>query len=70
VLALAAWLWDNGRNDEAAPVRVYWPTFRDNVTVAGISVVKTLRKLARHAGMLGRRPREIEARRWDGPANE
>jgi len=25
-LALAGWLWDNGRDDEAAVVRVFWPT--------------------------------------------
>jgi hypothetical protein len=69
-LPLAGWLWDNGRDDESAAVRVFWTTLRDNVTVAGVSVEQTLRELAQHAAMLGRRAREIEARRWDGPANE
>jgi hypothetical protein len=30
-LALAGWLRDNDRDDEAAVVRVFWPTLRDNV---------------------------------------
>jgi hypothetical protein len=61
-LALASWLRDNGRDDEAAAVRVYWPTLRDNVTVSGVSVELTVRELARHAARLGRRAREIEGR--------
>jgi hypothetical protein len=60
-LALAAWLWDNGREDEAAAVRVYWPTLRDNID-AGVSVEHTLRELARHSGKLGRKAREIKGR--------
>src|SRR5215468_7837320 len=35
-LHLASWLWDNDRDDEAAAVQVFWPTLRDNVTVAGV----------------------------------
>jgi hypothetical protein len=61
-LALAAWLWDNKRDNEAAAVRVFWPTLRDDVTVSGVSVELTLRELARHAVKLGRRAREIEGR--------
>jgi uncharacterized protein (TIGR02996 family) len=61
-LALAGWLADNGRDDEAAAVRVFWPTLRHDVTVSGMSVELTLRELARHAGRLGRRAREIEGR--------
>jgi uncharacterized protein (TIGR02996 family) len=61
-LAVAGWLSDNGRNDEAAAVRVFWPTLRDNVTVSGVSVEQTLRDLARHAIRLGKRAREIEGR--------
>jgi hypothetical protein len=54
-------VWDNGRDDEAAAVRVFWPTLRDNID-AGVSVEQTLRELARHAARLGRRAREIEGR--------
>ena len=61
-LALAGWLWDNGRDDEAAAVRVFWPTLRDTVTVSGVSVEQTLREVARHAVKLGRKAREIEGR--------
>jgi len=61
-LALASWLEDNGRDDEAAAVRVFWPTLRDNVTVAGLSVNVALRELTRHAAALGRRARQIEDR--------
>src|SRR5262245_31064128 len=59
-LALAAWLTDEGRDDEAAVVRVFWPTLRDNLTVAGVSLGATLRDVARHARRLGQRAREIE----------
>ena len=64
-LAPSSWLWDNGRDDEAAAVRVFWPTLRDNVTVAGKSVEQTLREVARHGGILGRRAQEIEGRAYD-----
>jgi hypothetical protein len=30
--ALSSWLWDHGRDDEAAAVRVFWPTLRDDLT--------------------------------------
>jgi uncharacterized protein (TIGR02996 family) len=58
-LALAGWLADSGREDEAAAVRVFWPTLRDNVA-SGVSVEMTLRELARCAARLGRRAREIQ----------
>jgi uncharacterized protein (TIGR02996 family) len=61
-LVLAGWLWDNGRDDEAAAVRVFWPTLRDNVIEAGVSLDETLRQLARHAELLGRRTREVQER--------
>ena len=61
-LALAGWLWDNGRDDEAAPVRAFWPTLRDNVTEGGVSVEDTLRQLGRHAKILSRRAREVQER--------
>jgi uncharacterized protein (TIGR02996 family) len=59
-LDLAAWLEDHGREDEAAAVRVYWPVFRDNVTVAGVPLGLTLRQVARQAGTLGPEARRIE----------
>jgi hypothetical protein len=59
-VALATWLWDDGRDDETAVVRAYWPTLRDNRTVFGVSLHETLRPVARHSVLLGRRAREIE----------
>jgi uncharacterized protein (TIGR02996 family) len=59
-LALAAWLADHGRDDEAAAVRVYWPAFRDQVTVTGVPLGLTLRQVARNAGTLGPQARQIE----------
>jgi hypothetical protein len=61
-IALASWPWDNGRDDEAAVVRVFWPTLRDNVLVSGVSLYATLRQMARHRRLLGRREREVEGR--------
>lgn len=61
-LALASWLRDNGPEDEAAAVRVFWPTLRDNVLVSGVPLHETLSQLAQHAARLGPRAREIESR--------
>jgi uncharacterized protein (TIGR02996 family) len=66
-LGLAAWLRDHGRDDEAAVVRVFWPTLRDTVTVCGVSLHQSLRKVARNAARLGRRAREVERRAQDRP---
>jgi len=68
--ALSTWLEDTGRDDEAAAVRVFWPTLRDNVTVAGVPLGLTLRGLARNAAALGRQAREIEQRVIDWLAEE
>jgi hypothetical protein len=62
-LALAGWLLDNGRGDEAVAVRVYWPVLRDNLARA--SLESTLEDVARHARLLGRRARGAEARSQD-----
>ena len=59
-LALAEWFADNGRDDEAAAVRVYWPVLRDNL--ARTSLESTLADVAWHARLLGRRAREDEGR--------
>jgi hypothetical protein len=50
-MALAVWLNDNGRDDEAAAVRVFWPTLRDNL--ATVTLDATLADLARHMSILG-----------------
>jgi hypothetical protein len=60
-LALASWYRDNGHDDLAAAVRVFWPVLRDNVVEAGVSLDETLRQMAFHATMLGRRAREMNA---------
>ena len=62
-LALASWLWDNGRDDEAAAIGTFWPVLRDNLVEAGVSLEETLRLVERNAVMLGRRAREVEGRR-------
>jgi uncharacterized protein (TIGR02996 family) len=65
-LALSWWLSDNGRDDEAAAVRVFWPTLRDTVA-AGTTVRETMRRVAGNAAKLSRRARRIE-QASDGPA--
>jgi hypothetical protein len=60
--ALASWLWDEGRDDEAAADRAIWPALRDNVVEAGVSLDETLRQVASHAKMLARRARAVEGR--------
>jgi uncharacterized protein (TIGR02996 family) len=64
-LALAACLWDNGRDDEAAVVRAYWPVLRVNVTEGNVYVEANVADVARHAAPLGRRAREVEWRAAD-----
>jgi uncharacterized protein (TIGR02996 family) len=58
-LALASWLADQGRYDEAAAVEAFWPTLRDTVIVSGVSVHATLRQMAREAKALGDITREF-----------
>ena len=64
-LALAAWLWDNGREDQSAAVRVIWPTLRGNVLVSGVPVHETLRQVVRRAARQGHRARQVEHRAGD-----
>jgi uncharacterized protein (TIGR02996 family) len=59
-LALASWLWDNGRDDEAAAVRVLWPIFRDNLGYTTLDA--TLKNLEAHAPQFGNIARLMEAR--------
>jgi uncharacterized protein (TIGR02996 family) len=68
-LALAGWLDDNGRDDEAAAVRVYWPTLRDDLA-AGVSLDETLAYVARHARRLGAEARKIEGLKWERSADD
>jgi uncharacterized protein (TIGR02996 family) len=64
-LALASWLWDNGRDDEALVVRVLWPTLRDNL--AHQSLKATLAEVKRSAKRLAMLARKIEGRADDTP---
>jgi uncharacterized protein (TIGR02996 family) len=64
-LALAAWLWDNGRDDEAVVVRGLWPTLRDNV--GDTSLKATLAEVRRSRKSLARWARKIDARADDTP---
>jgi hypothetical protein len=59
-LALAAHYRDNGRDDEAAAVRVFWPALRDGLRLRSLESV--LDHVRRHADRLGRRAREFEER--------
>jgi hypothetical protein len=65
-LALAAWLRDNDRNEEAAAVRAFWPAMR-NCLAAGRSLEAVLADVRRSAWTLGRCARWIEER-LDGRA--
>jgi hypothetical protein len=64
-LALAAWLWDNGRDHEELGVGVLWPTLRDNV--ADTSLNATLAEVKRSAKTLVKLARKIERRADDTP---
>jgi hypothetical protein len=68
-LALASWLWDNDRDDEAAAVQVFWPNLRHNVKRSGVSVHATLRVVARRARLFGQQARAVE-RQADGTPND
>lgn len=56
--ALALWLLDHGRDDEAHTVRVLWPTLRDNLEFAPLG--HTLADVARNATVLAAVAREVE----------
>ena len=69
-LALASWLWDNDRDDEAVAVQVFWPNLRDRVLIEGHSVHATLRYVARYARVFGHKAREIEGRAEETPPTD
>jgi hypothetical protein len=58
-LALAGWLADNGREDEAAAVRVFFPVLVENLD-RGATLEETLAIVQRNAGRLARRAKTIE----------
>src|SRR5206468_10472908 len=64
--ALAQWYADNGREDEALAVRVFWPTLRDNLTFASLEA--TLADAVRNSKMLAELAREVERRAREEPA--
>jgi uncharacterized protein (TIGR02996 family) len=66
-LALAGWLADHGRDDEAVIMRVFWPAARDTVG-AGTPLHQVLRMMARDNGGLARRARAVEA--WDAEPSD
>lgn len=59
-LALSRWFADNGRDDEAVAVRMFWPSLRDNVTEVGLD--ETLADLEQNAATMGRLARHVEER--------
>jgi len=63
--ALASWLADNGREEEAAVVRVFWPAIADTVAL-GVPVAEALEQVRRNAMRLGKAARDIEERSY-GP---
>jgi hypothetical protein len=64
-LALAGWLWDNGRDDEAAVVRVFWPVIRYEIECER-SVEDALDLVRRNAELLGKQARESGEGKSDG----
>jgi hypothetical protein len=57
---VASWLSDNGREDEAVAVRVFWPTLRDTVAER-TPVREPMRQVVRDAIKLGRRAQRVES---------
>ena len=64
-LALACWLHDNGKDDEATTVRVLWPTLRNNLECE--SLAETLADVARNAKMLAALARKVERQADETP---
>src|SRR5262245_15688755 len=60
-LALAAWFRDNGEDDTAASLRMFWPAVRDAVA-GGRSLDSCLEFVRRNAWRLGPRARDFEER--------
>jgi hypothetical protein len=60
-LLLARSFQDQGRDDEAAVLRVFWPAIRETLAV-GRTLESSLDVVRRNAKRLGRRAREVEER--------
>jgi len=58
-LALACWLRDNGSDDEASAVRVFWSAIAGSIEM-GMTIEQALALVKRNARNLGRKAREIE----------
>jgi hypothetical protein len=58
-LALAVWLFDNGRDDEAAVVRVLFRVLQENLD-RGATLEETLAIVQRNSGRLARLARLLE----------
>jgi hypothetical protein len=58
--ALAQWYSDNGQEDEAIAIRVFWPTLRDNLAFASLET--TLADAVRNSKVLAELAREVERR--------
>ena len=58
-LDLAGWFCDNGRDDEAAAMRIYWPVLRDSISPR-VTLDETIAFVVRHAGQIGRTARDVE----------
>ena len=66
-LALAGWLADNGRDDEAATVHVLYSVLQENLE-RGATLEETLAIVRRNAGRLARRARRMEEEAVCGPS--
>ena len=58
--AVAQWYRDNGQENEALTVRVFWPMLRDNL--AFTSLEATLADAVRNSKLLAGLAREVERR--------
>jgi uncharacterized protein (TIGR02996 family) len=67
-LNLAQWYRDNGRNDEALTVRVFWPTLRDNLAHASLEA--TLEDVVKHSKVLAGLAQEVEQRAHEAPTDD
>lgn len=63
-LALAGRLWDDGFDDDAAAIRVFWPTIAETIA-GGVPLEAALKQVRRHSARLARLARRIEERSFD-----
>ena len=58
-LSLAEWLRDNGNDDEASAVRVFWSAIADSIAM-GMMIEQALKLVRKNARNLGRKARDID----------